>query len=165
VFAATAVACGGSALDGIDPGSTIKPDPLAVGTWDLVRARSDTGSTLPFACETAQDRTSWPCIGSAITDTIMAGVVVLDSPGLYGVAITHRVRLAGTTQVIDRIVDESNIENASGARTGSWGRSGMRIVFYPAAVASTTRYGDLTDTSFVHGLTAFSIGGARFVLR
>lgn len=146
-------------------GNQIKPDPLAVGSWDLDRARLDANSTLPFVCEKAADRNSWPCINGAVADTIMSGIVLLDVTGTYAVAITHRVVLTGTTQAITRVVDENNIENESGARGGTWGRSAMRIVLYPQSITSPTRMGDLSDTSFVHGLTTMRIGGARFILR
>ena len=157
----------GACSDATPPvtGNQIKPDPLAVGSWDLDRARADVNSTLPFACEKAADRNSWPCISGAVVDTIMSGVVLLDAQGAYAVAITHRVVLNGTTQVVTRIVDENNIENESGARTGAWGRSAMRIVLYPQSITSPSKYGDLSDTSFVHGLTRMSVVGASFILR
>jgi hypothetical protein len=146
-------------------GNQIKPDPLAVGSWDLDRARADANSTLPFACEKAADKTSWPCIAGATADTIMAGLVLLSAQGAYAVQITHRVMLNGTTQVITRVVDESNIDNSEGSRMGTWGRSAMRIVLYPASITSPSKAGDLSDTLFVHGMTTMSIGGARFLLR
>jgi hypothetical protein len=166
-FAIGALAGLGACSDATPPitGNQIKPDPLAVGSWDLERARPDPASTLPFACETAQDKSSWPCIAGATVDTIMAGIVLLDAQGAYAVQITHRVMLNGTTQVITRSVDEANIDNSVGNRTGAWGRTGMRIVLYPSSITSPSKSGDLSDTLFVHGMTSMSIGGARFILR
>jgi hypothetical protein len=157
----------GACSDATPPinGNQIKPDPLAVGSWDLDRARADLNSTLPFACEKAADKTSWPCIPNAVVDTIMSGIVLLDAQGTYGVVITHRVILNGTTQVITRVLDENNFENESGTRTGTWGRSAMRIVLYPQSITTPSKYGDLTDTSFVHGQTRMSVAGASFILR
>jgi hypothetical protein len=159
---ALAAACGGSSLDGA---KQTPPDQRAVGSWDLVRARAEASSVLPFACETATDKTSWPCIAGAITDTIMAGIVLLDGNGAYGVAINHRVKLAGSSVVTDRVIDEQGLENAGGGRTGVWVRSGNRIVLYPPGTGTSPRNADLSDTSFVHGLTAMTLGGARFLFR
>jgi hypothetical protein len=165
VTLAVCTSCNSSPLDGLDPDTQIKADPLAVGSWDMVTARAAASTTLPFACNTAQDKTSWPCIPNAVVDTIMSGIVLLDANGVYGVAIVHRVQPNGSTQVIVRVTDESGVDNSAGIRTGTWGRSAMRIVLYPYAISSPTKYGDLADTSFVHGMTTMSINGAKFMLR
>jgi hypothetical protein len=162
---ALALACSSDPTANLNPNTQIKPDPLAVGSWDLDRVRPQASSVLPFACETSADRNSWPCISGAITDTIMAGIVLLDGNGTYGVAINHRVKLAGSSVVIDRVTDEQGLENAGGVRTGTWGRSASRIVLYPISTSAGTRNGELSDTSFVHGLTRMTINGAQFILR
>ena len=161
-----AAACGGGgSIAGVTDSNQIKPDPLAIGSWDLDRPRADPATSLPFACETAQDKASWPCIPGAAVDTVVSGLVLLDGLGAYAVAISHRVILQGTTQVISRVNDEANLENSAASRGGTWGRSALRIVLYPFSIASPTRNADLSDTSFVHGLTTMSITGARFRLR